>query len=78
MTSCSISRSSGRSASIFFRRVFSSSSCFSRFISEGISPAYFFFLLKYGLADARLATNLGHRRAVLTLLEDERPAPVPS
>jgi transposase len=46
MTSCSISRSSVRSATIFFNRLFSSSSCFSRFISVGNSPAYRFFQLK--------------------------------
>ena len=41
MTSCSISLSSARSATTFFSRWFSSSSCFSRFISDGISPPYF-------------------------------------
>jgi hypothetical protein len=41
ITSCSISLSSERSATSFFSRWFSSSSCFSRFISEGISPPYF-------------------------------------
>ena len=46
MTSCNISWSSVRSATIFFSRLFSSSSCFSRFISCGSKPAYFFFQLK--------------------------------
>jgi hypothetical protein len=41
-----ISRSSVRSATIFFSRAFSSSSCFSRFISVGNRPAYVFFQLK--------------------------------
>src|SRR6185437_7011972 len=41
MTSCSISLSSDRSATSFFSRWFSSSSCFNRFISEGINPPYF-------------------------------------
>jgi hypothetical protein len=41
-----ISRSSVRSATIFFSRTFSSLSCFSRFISGGNRPAYFFFQLK--------------------------------
>lgn len=47
MTSCSISLSSVRSATIFFSRVFSSSSAFSRRISSGSKPPYFFFQLKY-------------------------------
>ncbi len=47
MTSCSISRSSVRSATIFLSRLFSSSSCFSRRISSGSRPAYFLFQLKY-------------------------------
>src|SRR5690606_25055602 len=47
MTSCSISRSSVRSATIFFSRPFSSSSSRKRRISDGKSPAYFFFQLKY-------------------------------
>jgi hypothetical protein len=42
----SISRSNVRSATIFFNRLFSSSSGFSRFISVGSRPAYFFFQLK--------------------------------
>lgn len=46
ITSCSISRSSVRSATIFFSRLFSSSSSRSRRISDGSSPAYFFFQLK--------------------------------
>jgi hypothetical protein len=33
--------SSDRSATIRFRRAFSSSSCFSRLTPDGISPAYF-------------------------------------
>src|SRR6516225_3441372 len=41
ITSCSISLSSDRSATSFFSRWFSSSSCFSRFISDGSSPPYF-------------------------------------
>src|SRR5579864_5170548 len=41
ITSCSISLSSERSATSFFSRWFSSSSCFSRFISDGIRPPYF-------------------------------------
>src|SRR5262249_56750567 len=41
ITSCSISLSSDRSATNFFSRWFSSSSCFSRFISDGNSPPYF-------------------------------------
>ena len=40
--SCSISLSSDRSATIRFKRLFSSSSSRSRFISLGIMPAYFF------------------------------------
>src|SRR3546814_2992210 len=43
MTSCSISRSSVRSATIFSSRLFSSSSSRSRRLSDGSSPAYFFF-----------------------------------
>src|SRR5579883_1968643 len=46
MTSCSISLSSERSATIFFSWTFSASSSRSRFISEGSIPAYFFFQLK--------------------------------
>jgi len=46
MTSWSISRSSDRSATIFFSLEFSSSSCFSRRISGGCMPSYFFFQLK--------------------------------
>src|SRR6056297_641349 len=46
MTSCNISRSSVRSATTFFNRPFSSSSCFSRIISVGNKPAYFFLQLK--------------------------------
>ncbi len=46
MTSCSISLSSVRSATIFFSRAFSCSSSRSRFISDGIMPEYFFFQLK--------------------------------
>ena len=42
ITSCSIALSSDRSATIFFSLPFSSSSRRSRFISDGISPAYFF------------------------------------
>jgi len=38
--------SSVRSATIFFSRLFSSSRAFSRRISSGSSPAYFFFQLK--------------------------------
>jgi hypothetical protein len=41
-----ISRSRVRSATIFFSRVFAPYSCFSRVISVGSSPAYFFFQLK--------------------------------
>ena len=44
MTSCNISRSRFRSATIFFNRPFSSSSCFRRFISVGKRPAYYFQL----------------------------------
>src|SRR5690606_17237177 len=40
MTSCSISLSSVRSATIFFSRAFSCSSSRSRFISDGIMPEY--------------------------------------
>src|SRR4051794_39818009 len=40
-TSCNMTLSSDRSATSFFRRAFSSSSIFSRFISDGISPPYF-------------------------------------
>lgn len=36
-----------RSETIFLSRLFSSSSCRSNFISEGIRPAYFFRQLKY-------------------------------
>ena len=42
MASCSISLSSDRSATIRFNRPLSSSSCGSRFSSDGISPPYFF------------------------------------
>src|SRR5579871_3645917 len=45
--SCSIALSSARSATTFFSFAFSSSSCFSRRISSGNSPSYFFFQLKY-------------------------------
>src|SRR6516162_7639080 len=41
ITSCSMALSSDRSATIFFNLPFSSSSWRSRFISEGINPAYF-------------------------------------
>jgi hypothetical protein len=41
MTSCNISLSNDRSATIRFSRAFSSSSWRKRFISGGISPAYF-------------------------------------
>ena len=40
-TSCNIAVSSDKSATIRFSLVFSSSSCRSRRISEGIRPAYF-------------------------------------
>ena len=40
MTSCNVSRSSVRSATIFFNREFSSSSCFSRRISVGSNPTF--------------------------------------
>lgn len=46
ITSCNISRSNVRSATVFFRRVFSSSSAFNRRISSGSRPPYFFFQLK--------------------------------
>src|SRR5207237_1446972 len=46
ITSCSISLSSDRSATSFLSLPFSSSSCFSRRISVGSSPSYFFFQLK--------------------------------
>ncbi len=46
MTSCNISLSRDRSATIFFSRAFSCSSALNRFISDGMSPAYFFFQLK--------------------------------
>jgi hypothetical protein len=42
MTSCNISSSSDRSATIRLSLAFSSSSWRSRFISEGINPAHFF------------------------------------
>src|SRR5690348_8273997 len=42
ITSCSIALSRDRSATNFFSLLFSSSSCFSRFISEGSNPPYFF------------------------------------
>src|SRR5690606_37397822 len=40
-TSCSIALSKDKSATIFFSRLFSSSSWRRRFISDGIKPAYF-------------------------------------
>ena len=46
MTSCSICFLSERSATILFTRSFSCSSSVSRFISNGIGPAYLFFPLK--------------------------------
>ena len=46
-TSSNISRWSVRSATIFFSRVFSSSRAFSRRISSGSRPPYFFFQLRY-------------------------------
>src|SRR5215468_11926274 len=46
MTSCSISLSRLRSATTLRSLLFSSSSCFSRRISVGSSPSYFFFQLK--------------------------------
>jgi hypothetical protein len=46
ITSCSISLSSERSATIFFSRAFSASSSRIRRISDGSNPAYFFFQLK--------------------------------
>lgn len=47
MTSCNITLSSDKSATIFFSRAFSCSGSRSCFISEGMSPAYFFFQLNY-------------------------------
>src|SRR5215212_933512 len=47
MASCNISLSNDRSATIRFSLAFSSSSCFSRRISVGSKPSYFFFQLKY-------------------------------
>ena len=46
MTSCNVSRSNDSSATSFFSLAFSSSSCFSRRISSGSSPSYFFLQLK--------------------------------
>src|SRR5215218_1614177 len=46
IASCNISLSSDRSATIRFSLLFSSSSCFSRRISVGSRPSYFFFQLK--------------------------------
>src|SRR5215212_2600728 len=46
MASCSISLSNDKSATIRFNFEFSSSSCFSRRISVGSRPSYFFFQLK--------------------------------
>ena len=47
MTSCNISLSSDKSATIRFSRLFSSSSWRSRFTSLGSKPPNFFFQLKY-------------------------------
>ncbi len=71
MTSCNISRSSVRSATIFFSRPFSSSSCFNHL---GRQQAGILFLpVEVGcLADAYLAADLGKRRALFALLDDER------
>ena len=58
---------------IRFKRPFSSSSSRSRFISLGIMPAYFFFQLEVGrLTDPCLPADIRHRRAFLTLADDER------
>src|SRR3546814_2767785 len=46
MTSCSISLSRDRSATSLRSFAFSSSNCFSRRISGGSMPSYFFFQLK--------------------------------
>ena len=46
MMSCSVPRSSVRTATAFFSRPFRPSSCFSRFIPFGSKPAYRFFRLK--------------------------------
>ena len=47
-----------KSATIRFNRPFSSSSCFKRFISDGIRPPYFFFRLQdRRLTDPRLPTD---------------------
>ena len=87
MTSCSISRSKVRSATIFFNRLFSSSSAFSRRISSGSKPPYrvrrvnsppdcsliLLTPVEVGrLADPRLVADLGHRRAFLALPQDKR------
>src|SRR3954468_19765343 len=72
ITSCSTSLSSDRSATSFFSRWFSSSSCFSRFISDGISPAILLApVVEGGLADACLAADLRHRRPFLGLPQYE-------
>jgi len=82
-----ISRSSVRSATIFFSRAFSSSSGFSRRISFGSKPPYRVWRansppdclqtrrtpVEVGrLTDPGLAADLCDRRAFLALLQDER------
>src|SRR5207237_4973216 len=73
ITSCSISLSSDRSATSFFSRWFTPSSCFSRFISDGTRPAILFApAVERRLADPCLAADLGDRRALLRLPHHKR------
>jgi len=71
-TSCNIALSRLRSATSRLSLPFSSSSCFNRFISEGISPAYFLRqfapVIERRLRDTRLAAHLANRCSVFCLL----------
>ena|SRR5690606_31268754 len=73
LSSCSISFSNVRSATIYFSRVFSCSSSGSRFIPDGIRPEYFLFQLKQvAWLVPHLPTELRHHRPILTLIDDVR------
>lgn len=72
MTSCSVLRSSDRSATICFGRTISPLKCLRRFISVGIEPEYFFLPVEVGrLTDPRLVADLRNRRSLFALRDDE-------
>jgi hypothetical protein len=73
ITSCSIALSSDRSATIFFSLPFSSSSWRSRFHLRRCQAGILLAPIVIGrLADPRLAADLAHRCAFLSLPQDER------